>query len=137
MIGCFSFVVKEEYIMKTLVRTTIAGREYWDNVNKRTILVAKGSEPNFEVTENPETMLADGNIKEVVSEPKQLEQALPITDEEDILSELEFEREDISVPELDGMKVSELKDFAKEHNIEIPNAIRSKADITDFIKDKL
>lgn len=43
--------------MRVEIRKSAAGTEYWDNVEKRTVLVPHGSKPDFEVTDNPTTMV--------------------------------------------------------------------------------
>lgn len=36
------------------IRTSISGTEYWDSEKKRTVVVPKDQEPNFEVKEEKE-----------------------------------------------------------------------------------
>ena len=43
--------------MRVLIRSSASGSEYWDT-EKRNVFVPKGQEPDFEVTENPESMLS-------------------------------------------------------------------------------
>ncbi len=44
--------------MRVLIRSSASGSEYWDTEEKRNVFVPKGQEPDFEVTENPESMLS-------------------------------------------------------------------------------
>ncbi|EMW5798498.1 TPA: hypothetical protein J0S95_000249, partial [Enterococcus faecium] len=41
------------------IRTSISGTEYWDSEKKRTVVVPKDQEPNFEVKEE-KGILSDG-----------------------------------------------------------------------------
>ncbi len=40
-------------------RKTIAGTEYWDTIEKRSLFLLNGEEPGFEVIVNLESMIAD------------------------------------------------------------------------------
>ena len=44
--------------MRVLIRSSASGTEYWDTEEKRNVFVPKGQEPDFEVTENPESMFS-------------------------------------------------------------------------------
>ncbi|MBJ1785539.1 hypothetical protein JFI42_14645, partial [Enterococcus faecalis] len=44
--------------MRVLIRSSAFGSEYWDTEEKRNVFVPKGQDPDFEVTENPESMLS-------------------------------------------------------------------------------
>ena len=54
------------------IRKTIAGTEYWDTEKKQSLFVPKGSEPDFEVTENPKSMITPEGDKEVVGNAAKL-----------------------------------------------------------------
>jgi len=100
--------------MNVFVRKTAAGAEYWDNVEKRVRFVPAGSEPDFEVTENPSSMimgvdLATGEDKTVVT------------------------REEGDGANLEDMTIPQLKEFANEQDIEIPADIKKKDDIIKFL----
>lgn len=41
------------------IRKTISGTEYWDTKEKRTLFVPAGKKPDFEVTKEPVSMLAE------------------------------------------------------------------------------
>ncbi|HGW2851968.1 TPA: hypothetical protein ACNKKE_000057 [Enterococcus faecalis] len=130
--------------MRVLIRSSASGTEYWDTEEKRNVFVPKGQEPDFEVTENPESMLskeADLHIG-----------GLPITvgnvtvDTDGIKGErllttasADDEEQDELVPSdesvvLEEMNVKELREYAKRKGIEIPSAARAKGDILNIIK---
>ncbi|EMW5392781.1 hypothetical protein RZO17_12495 [Enterococcus faecalis] len=131
--------------MRVLIRSSASGTEYWDTEEKRNVFVPKGQEPDFEVTENPESMLskeADLHIG-----------GLPITvgnvtvDTDGIKGErllttasADDEEQDELVPSdesvvLEEMNVKELREYAKRKGIEIPSAARAKGDILNIIKE--
>ncbi|PFM61456.1 hypothetical protein COJ52_05190 [Bacillus cereus] len=92
------------------IRKTVSGTEYWDTKEKRSLLVPTGEEPEFEVTENPESMimgvdLARGSDMTVVSE----------------------------VPVLSNKTVKELREYADELGVEIPADVKKKEDIIDLL----
>ncbi|MDR9793598.1 hypothetical protein Q8A72_11560 [Aeribacillus pallidus] len=93
-------------IVKT--RTTANGTEYWDTKEKRVRFVPAGKEPDFEVTENPKSM-----IVEPVQGPK---------------------NEDVN---LDEMSKEQLLAFAKEHDIEIPGNVSKEETIRKYIEESL
>jgi hypothetical protein len=102
-------------IVKT--RTTVAGIEYWDAKEKRVRFVPAGMEPDFEVTENPKSMilgvdLATGKDKTVID---------GLLVEDDI--------------ELEHMTIPQLKKFAADNNIVLPKELKKKEDILEFIAD--
>ncbi|WP_338362042.1 hypothetical protein [Enterococcus faecalis] len=131
--------------MRVLIRSSASGKEYWDTEEKRNVFIPKGQEPDFEVTENPESMLikeADLHIG-----------GLPITagnvtvDTDGIKGERLLttasadEEQDEIVPSddesvvLDEMSVKELREYAKRNDIEIPSAVRAKGEILNIIKE--
>ena len=131
--------------MRVLIRSSASGTEYWDTEEKRNVFVPKGQEPDYEVTENPESMLskeADLHIG-----------GLPITvgnvtvDTDGIKGErllttasADDEEQDELVPSdesvvLEEMNVKELREYAKRKGIEIPSAARAKGDILNIIKE--
>ncbi|MFS7423919.1 hypothetical protein AB6878_11845 [Carnobacterium maltaromaticum] len=103
--------------MRTLVRTTLAGNEYWDNKEKRIIFVPDGEAPGFEVTENPESMIA-GKETEKLNDPVKAKVA----------------EEESSSLDLDSMSTKQLKEYADVNEIEIPNKIKTKKEIAEFIR---
>lgn len=131
--------------MRVLIRSSASGTEYWDTEEKRNVFVPKGQEPDFEVTENPESML--------IKEADLYVGGLPITvgnvtvDTDGIKGERLLttasadEEQDEIVPSddesvvLEEMSVKELREYAKRNDIEIPSAVRVKAEILNIIKE--
>ncbi|BDQ55137.1 hypothetical protein LIT96_08960 [Enterococcus faecalis] len=131
--------------MRVLIRSSASGSEYWDTKEKRNVFVPKGQEPDFEVTENPESMLS--------KEADLYVSGLPITvgnvtvDTDGIKGErllttasADDEEPDEIVPSdesvvLEEMNVKELREYAKRKGIEIPSAARAKGDILNIIKE--
>lgn len=102
--------------MNVKTRTTAQGTEYWDAKEKRIRFVPAGQDPDFEVTENPKSMvmgvdLATGKDNAVAN------------------------RGDSEGTNLEDMTIPELKDFAKEINLEIPSDVKKKEDIIKFLID--
>ncbi|EJP97705.1 hypothetical protein QRE63_12615 [Bacillus mycoides] len=105
--------------MITEIRKTISGTEYWDNEKKKSLFVPTDEEPGFEVTVNPESMIADkgfatggyftGNING---------KAIGESGTELILS---------------NKTIKELRDYAASINIEIPTDVKKKEDIIDLL----
>jgi hypothetical protein len=98
-------------------RKTAAGTEYWDAKEKRTRFVPVGNEPDFEITENPKSMimgvdLANGPDKTVIDG--------------------QLVEDDI---ELEHMTIPQLKKFAADNNIVLPKELKKKEDIIEFIAD--
>ncbi|HHT7155004.1 hypothetical protein BK718_29005 [Bacillus thuringiensis serovar andalousiensis] len=92
--------------MITEIRKTISGTEYWDNKEKRSLFVPTGEEPGFEVTVNPESMIAKFADDKVI---------------------------DVKVTELDDMTVKELRDHAASINVEIPADVKKREDIIKLL----
>ena len=122
--------------MRVLTRSSASGKEYWDTEEKRNVFVPKGQEPDFEVTENPESMLS--------KEADLYVGGLPITvgnvtiDTDGIKGErlltTASAADDESVV-LEEMNVKELREYAKRKGIEIPSAVRAKGEILNIIKE--
>ncbi|EJB2752856.1 hypothetical protein MT894_002314 [Enterococcus faecalis] len=131
--------------MRVLIRSSASGSEYWDTEEKRNVFVPKGQEPDFEVTENPESMLSKeadlyvsglpitvGNVT-VDTDGIKGERLLTTASDDD-------EEQDELVPSdesvvLEEMNVKELREYAKRKGIEIPSAARAKGDILNIIKE--
>ncbi|EKL7553814.1 hypothetical protein Q2Y83_000372 [Enterococcus faecalis] len=132
--------------MRVLIRSSASGTEYWDTEEKRNVFVPKGQEPDFEVTENPESMLSKeadlyvgglpitvGNVTidtDGIKGERLLTTASAAGDEE----QDELVPSDESVV-LEEMNVKELREYAKRKGIEIPSAVRAKGDILKIIKE--
>ncbi|MEY8307725.1 hypothetical protein AAK913_14110 [Enterococcus faecium] len=121
------------------IRSSITGTEYWDSEKKKTVVVPKGQEPDFEVTEE-KGILSDGeNFLTINGEP--------IIDSNEILDSGENTATDYDgneatndqsaeeTDELDNMTAKELRAYAKKHRIDIPGAIRAKGDIINLIRE--
>jgi hypothetical protein len=101
-------------IVKT--RKTISGTEYWDTKNKKMLVVPHGQEPPFEVVDNPKSMiygvdLAKGKDETVIT------------------------RENGDGTNLEDMTIPQLKDFAKQIDVDIPSDIKKKDDIIKYLSD--
>lgn len=132
--------------MRVLIRKTIAGSEYWDNEERRTIFVPSGQDPDFEVVDNPQSMLKDG--KDVVvgydtSDQKDFSVGGngEVLDSDGNTEEDFDEQESTTDPSqedtdpLDEMSVKQLREYAKKNHIDIPGAVRAKSDIVNIIKE--
>lgn len=92
-------------------RKTAQGIEYWDTKEKRTLFVAKGKNPKFEVTEEYESMLQD--------EPGNEKQAAINLDEMDAEQLLAFaEQNDIKVPG-NIKKEDSIRRYIAKENLEV------------------
>ncbi|RHW37310.1 hypothetical protein D1B31_16215 [Neobacillus notoginsengisoli] len=113
--------------MNVETRKTAAGTEYWDTKEKRVRFVPAGSEPDFEVTENPVSMLA---MNELAGSMKQFGE---IANEEDSqpFGVNDGERD----YQLSVMTVKQLKALAEKNDIEIPKDVTKKEDIAQYIFD--
>lgn len=93
--------------MRIAIKKTIAGTEYWDNVEKRIIFLPVGHRPDFVVTVDPETMIHKEEVK---------------ADDEDRADTLE------------EMTIKQLKEYAIALEIELPKEVNNKADIIKEIE---
>ena len=118
--------------MKVPIRKTIAGTEYWDTEKKQSLFVPKGSEPDFEVTKNPKSMITPEGDKVVVDTVVAGDEAIEANsiDANDVVEIPEDEPS-----ELDSMNTKDLRAYAKKNGIEIPAAIRAKGDIIQLIEE--
>ncbi|WP_265458708.1 Rho termination factor N-terminal domain-containing protein [Enterococcus sp. HY326] len=131
--------------MNVLIRKTIAGTEYWDTEKKQSLFVPKGSEPDFEVIENPNSIItpegdkviiaydeSDRKDKTVVSEMIQHKDgAIDVQD----ITIVENSVKDEEPSELENMSIKDLRAYAKRNGITIPAAVRAKGDIVEIIKE--
>ncbi|EKE4887188.1 hypothetical protein PWL93_002800 [Enterococcus faecalis] len=131
--------------MRVLIRSSASGSEYWDTEEKRNVFVPKGQDPDFEVTENPESMLSKeadlyvgglpitvGNVT-IDTDGIKGERLLTTASAADDEEQDELVPSDESVV-LEEMNVKELREYAKRKGIEIPSAARAKGDILNIIK---
>lgn len=123
------------------IRTSISGTEYWDSEKKRTVVVPKDQEPNFDISEQTdETVVSKvivGNDEEVhLSEEALDSDGNTAADfEEEEPNVYQSDEETTETNELDGMTAKQLRAYAKKNAIDIPAAIRSKGDILQIIQD--
>ena len=136
------------------IRSTATGNEYWDNVDKKTVLVPKGEEPKFEVESDNSMIIsvdyANGKDQTVFTEVKQnsdkaltvkeitIPEGMGIVNDEMINQELINEEDLIEEPgltfeELEKLNIPKLREKAKELGIDVPAAIRTKGDIINLI----
>ena len=131
--------------MRVLIRSSASGTEYWDTEEKRNVFVPKGQEPDFEVTENPESMLTKEADLYVGGLPITVGNVTIDTDgikgERLLTTASTDEEQDEIVPSddesvvLEEMSVKELREYAKRNDIEIPSAVRVKGEILNIIKE--
>lgn len=131
--------------MRVLIRSSASGTEYWDTEEKRNVFIPKGQEPDFEVTENPESMLIKEADLHIGGLPITVGNVTVDTDgikgERLLTTASADEEQDEIVPSddesvvLDEMSVKELREYAKRNDIEIPSAVRVKAEILNIIKE--
>ncbi|EMW5408891.1 hypothetical protein QQ241_13320 [Enterococcus faecalis] len=131
--------------MRVLIRSSASGSEYWDTEEKRNVFVPKGQEPDFEVTENPESMLSKEADLYVGGLPITVGNVTIDTDgikgERLLTTASADEEQDEIVPSddesvvLEEMSVKKLREYAKRNDIEIPSAVRVKAEILNIIKE--
>jgi len=94
--------------MITEIRKTISGTEYWNSKEKRSLFIANGEEPEFEVTVNPESMIMGVDLS---SKPDTTVVTVPFND----------------------MTVKQLREYADELGIEIPADVKKKEDIIELL----
>lgn len=109
------------------------------------MFVPKGQETDFEVTENPESMLSKEADLHVGGLPITVGNVTVDTDgikgERLLTTASADEEQDEIVPSddesvvLEEMSVKELREYAKRNDIEIPSAVRVKAEILNIIKE--
>ncbi|WP_314578612.1 MULTISPECIES: Rho termination factor N-terminal domain-containing protein [Enterococcus] len=131
------------------IRKSISGTEYWDTETKKTIFVPKGKRPDFEIAENPESMITPEDDKVIVpnlSAGQIINGTIKaeilnsdVNTEEDLdgepVEEMQQESLKEELSELDSMTIKQLREYAKENNITIPSALKTKGDIIALISD--
>ncbi|NBK98635.1 MAG: hypothetical protein EOM50_11540 [Erysipelotrichia bacterium] len=140
--------------MKTKIRETISGTEYWDSSSKKTLFVAKGEEPNFKITDNPKTMIDNSEEKRLVvktlestdkdvektddtetiyDEKKSLDNTNQEKDVDDEDSKQGYINDDGDLVEFQTMTFKDLKKYADENDITVSSTIKTKAQIIELI----
>ena len=101
--------------MRIKTRETGTGTEYWDNIEKRTVFVPNGEEPGFEFKERKD-------VKSMIASV-------------DFASGPDMSVENITM--LPDITVKELKQYAADNEIEIPEGIKKKDDIIVFLNEAM
>lgn len=135
------------------IRKTITGTEYWDTEKKQSLFVPKGTEPDFEVTENPKSMITPEGDKEDIGNAAKLfikgTEVKPGNNPEinnaadhihtgtinQVALDSDSNTEANQPLDLDNMTAKELRAYAKKNDIRIPAAIRAKGDILQIIQE--
>lgn len=114
--------------MNVLVRKTIAGNEYWNTEEKRTIFVPKGKKPNFVVTENPTSMITPES--EVVGSVDfaEVEKDITIDGNGEII-----EKQAEATADYINMSLKQLKQYVVDNKIDIPATLKKKDDIVKYL----
>lgn len=130
--------------MKVLIRKSVVGSEYWDTESKRTLFVPKGTEPNFEVTKNPKSMITPEVDKKIISvdhssgTDQNVAAVIKPEEGEVVVESIDLTKSTEQVEsnaDLEDMTVKELRAYAVKNAVEIPAAIRSKGDILQIIQE--
>lgn len=125
--------------MRVLIRSSASGKEYWDTEEKRNVFVPKGKEPDFEFSDESVSMIdnkiisvdkSEGNDQTVVVVAEKQDDGALQVNSIDVVSD-GYEEEVL----LEEMSVKELREYAKRNDIEIPSAVRVKAEILNVIKE--
>lgn len=98
--------------MKVLVRKTLTGTEYWDTKAKKTLFVPTGVKPDFEVTDNPDSMI--GNEPEITNT-----------------------REPGDGINLEDMNAEQLLAFAEQTGIDVPGTVKKEETIRKYITNAM
>ncbi|KYG92443.1 hypothetical protein A0U40_05320 [[Bacillus] sp. KCTC 13219] len=99
-------------------RKTRNGTEYWDAKEKRVRFVPEGNTPNFEVTDNPPSMLM----------------GVDLTTGKDIT--VVNELPDGPITQFSNMTIKELREYAKENKIVIPTTLKKQEEIVTFLNNE-
>ncbi|OWW58604.1 hypothetical protein B645_10635 [Enterococcus hirae 88-15-E09] len=121
------------------IRSSITGTEYWDSEKKKTVVVPKGQEPDFEVMEE-KGILSDGKTFVAINGELIANRSEILDSDGDTANG--FDRDEVTndqsveeTEELDNMTTKELRAYAKKHCVDIPGAIRAKGDILNLIRE--
>ena len=128
------------------IRTSITGTEYWDSEKKRTVVIPKDRELNFDISEQTDAtitgkvIVGDGVLFKSGEEIRLSKEALDsdgntAADFEEEPTDRQADDETTEVNGLDGMTAKQLRAYAKKNAIDIPAAIRSKGDILQIIQE--
>lgn len=144
--------------MRVLIRQSVAGTEYWDTKEKRTILVPFGQDPAFEFETDPPSLLSEKNgvIKQSSSEEKEQSPASDkksgdniehsndgvkddsyITNPEEELDAALRDEDEMDSPDFSSMTIKDMKEFAKIEKIDIPKNVTKRDDIMELLSDEM
>ncbi|AOH54530.1 hypothetical protein ABE28_009215 [Peribacillus muralis] len=106
-------------------RKTASGTEYWDAKEKKVLFVPKGQKPNFEMTENPKSMiygmdLAKGKDKTLINDEFVDTTPYGVNDGE-------------TSYQLNEMTIKELRSLAEQQEIKIPKDVTKRDDMAQCI----
>jgi hypothetical protein len=110
-------IFKELKEMNVEMRKTAQGTEYWDTKEKRIRFVPAGKEPGFVVTKEPKSMV--GGIDLATGKDMTTVNGKPVDNETEI--------------NLDSMNADQLRDFAKQNDIEVPGNMKKEETIRAHI----
>lgn len=106
-------------MMKVETRKTAHGTEYWDAKDKRTVFVPIGKKPAFEETVNPTSMILGVDLE---------------SGKDRTVVEGEAFTEGAAIIFAD-MSIKELRAYAKDNGIQIPNKLTKQVDIAEFLNE--
>lgn len=111
--------------MMVPTRKTVTGTEYWDAKNKKVIVVPRGQKPDFEVVENPNSMIYGADLAK--GKDNTLINGEPVNTTPYGVNDGETSYQ------LNEMNIKELKSLAEQHEIEIPEDVTKRDDIAKHI----
>ncbi|HHZ8015968.1 TPA: Rho termination factor N-terminal domain-containing protein [Enterococcus faecalis] len=124
--------------MRVLIRSSASGKEYWDTEEKRNVFVPKGKEPDFEFSDESVSMI-DNKIISVDKSEVNDSTVVVVAEKQDDgalqVNSIDVVPSDDESVVLEEMSVKELREYAKRNDIEIPSAVRVKAEILNIIKE--
>lgn len=109
--------------MNVEIRKTAVGTEYWDTEEKRVRFVPVDEKPDFEVTENPKTMLEKGKGIRI---GKEIEEGMG----HDVSDSVDDE-----ATNLDSMNATQLLAYARDNVIDVPGNMKKADTIRKHIVD--
>lgn len=107
------FRTKERKFMITKIRDTITGTEFWDYENKKTLFVPAGEEPDFKVSVDESEDATDEAKQSTDDSNKNIK--------------------DLDSFGFDSMTLPQLKAYAEENGIVIPEGTTKRSDIIKLL----
>ncbi|MBC2196297.1 hypothetical protein [Listeria booriae] len=109
------------------------GTFYWDNIEKRTLFVAKGETPDFEFEENPESLLqVETPEKDIVDNPEQTNMKPDNTTTDNTKPD---DKRDNKTDDISLLSVKQLRVIAKEKNLDVPDKASKDVLIAAILAD--